>query len=117
MSISKRLKTLREERKLSQGDLAKLAKIHPVQISKYENDKAVPSPDNLKMLAKILQVTVDYLLFDGQKKEEVEFNNPVLKEKFLLINKMNKKDQEAITRILDGMILKNKVKSAAAEVE
>lgn len=107
MTLGKRLKNAREERKLSQGELGKLTKIHPQHISRYENNRAIPSSDKLGTIAMALQVSTDYLIFDGQRKEDVEFNNPILKESFVAVGKLNKKDQEAIIRLINAMILKN----------
>lgn len=110
MAIGKRLKAIREERGLSQTEVGKLTKMHPQDISKYESERAVPSVDRLKRLAHALQISTDYLIFDGERKGEIEFVNPDLRERVLLISKMSKKDQEAIIRLLDGMIIKNKIK-------
>lgn len=107
--IGEKIKTLREERNLSQSELGKIAKIHQHHISKFENAVVEPTANNLRKLSIALQVSIDYLLFDGEKKEDVEFLIPELKERILLISRMNKKDQEAIIRILDGMIIKNHI--------
>lgn len=109
MTFSERLKRVREERGLSQTELGKLTKIHPHHISKYENAKSIPSADKLKILATALQVSADYLLFDGQKKEKVEFDNPILKESFIAVSRINKEDQETVMKLINAMILKNQM--------
>lgn len=107
--IGQKIKALREERMLSQGELEKIAKINSHLISKYENGVVEPTVSNLIKIAKALQVTADYLLFDGTKKEDSEFTNPVLKTQVPLINKMNKRDQEVITRLIDAFIKKSQM--------
>lgn len=111
MTIGERLRSTRETRGLSQGELGKLTKIHRMQISKYENNGAVPSAEILKKLVKVLQVSADYLLFDGQRKETVEFNDPTLKEQFLLVDKMDKEERKTIKSLIDAYITKNQIKS------
>ncbi|WP_447985442.1 helix-turn-helix domain-containing protein [Nitrospira sp. Nam74] len=57
-----RLRTAREYRGLSQGELAKQAKLQPSAISHFETGARKPSFDNLRLLADTLDVTTDYLL-------------------------------------------------------
>lgn len=109
MTLGEKIKTTREEKKLSQGDLGKLTKIHPQHISRYENDKAMPAADKLKMIASVLEVSTDYLLFDGQKREKFEISDPMLKEQFLLISEMKKKDRETIRDLIDAYIARNEL--------
>lgn len=60
--FQKRLRGARENRKLSQSQLAEIAKIQPSSISHFESGSRKPSFDNLKRLATALDVTTDYLL-------------------------------------------------------
>ena len=57
-----RLRTSREYRGLSQGELAKKAGMQPSAISHFETGTRKPSFDNLRILADSLDVTTDYLL-------------------------------------------------------
>lgn len=57
-----RLRTAREYRGLSQGDLAKRSGLQPSAISHFETGTRKPSFDNLRLLADTLDVTTDYLL-------------------------------------------------------
>lgn len=57
-----RLRTAREYRGLSQGELAKRANLQPSAISHFETGARKPSFDNLRLLADTLDVTTDYLL-------------------------------------------------------
>jgi transcriptional regulator with XRE-family HTH domain len=57
-----RLRTAREKRGLSQGDLATRAGFQASAISHFETGTRKPSFDNLRRLADALDVTTDYLL-------------------------------------------------------
>ncbi len=57
-----RLRTAREKRGLSQGDLANRARFQASAISHFETGTRRPSFDNLRRLADALEVTTDYLL-------------------------------------------------------
>ncbi|NUZ07894.1 helix-turn-helix domain-containing protein [Piscinibacter koreensis] len=57
-----RLRTAREYRGLTQGQLAERANLQPSAISHFETGARKPSFDNLRLLADTLDVTTDYLL-------------------------------------------------------
>lgn len=56
------LRTAREYRGLTQGELAERAGLQPSAISHFETGTRKPSFDNLRLLADTLDVTTDYLL-------------------------------------------------------
>lgn len=57
-----RLRSAREYRGLTQGELAIRASLQPSAISHFETGTRKPSFDNLRLLADTLDVTTDYLL-------------------------------------------------------
>ena len=61
-TFPERLRTARELRGLSQGDLANRARFQASAISHFETGTRKPSFDNLRRLADALEVTTDYLL-------------------------------------------------------
>lgn len=62
ISFGKRLRELREERGLTQRELAGLLNLNQSTIAFYETDKKQPSQDTLARLADLFDVSVDYLL-------------------------------------------------------
>lgn len=117
ISMGEKIKEIRKDRGLSQNDLSRISKVAQRLISKYENCEVEPTITNLRKLTTALQVTSDYLIFDGQKKLEVEFANPKLKESFLSANSVDKKDQETIIKVVEAILVKNTVKSATKDIE
>ena len=61
-AFPERLRSAREKRGLSQGELAKRAGFQASAISHFETGSRKPSFDNLRRLADALEVTTDYLL-------------------------------------------------------
>lgn len=57
-----KIRNLREDRDLSQAEIAKVIKTTQQQYSKIENGKADISGEKLKLLAKYYNVSVDYIL-------------------------------------------------------
>jgi transcriptional regulator with XRE-family HTH domain len=62
MILGEKIKFVRQQKKMSQIELAKAAGVHQKNISKYENDGVVPSAMVLKGIADALGATADYLL-------------------------------------------------------
>ncbi len=57
-----RIKDLREDRDLSQSEIAKVIKTSQQQYSKIEIGKSDISGEKLKLLAEFYNVSVDYIL-------------------------------------------------------
>lgn len=75
-TLGNRLKSLRQEKGLTQKEVAKLIGTTDVSIGRYEMDARVPKADILNSLAKLYDVEIDYLLTGKQTKEyESELNN------------------------------------------
>lgn len=60
--FAQRLIEVRETRKLSQTELARLANLQPAAIGHFEKRRRTPSFANIRALAKALGVSADYLL-------------------------------------------------------
>jgi transcriptional regulator with XRE-family HTH domain len=67
MDIGYRLRSLREERKLSQGDLEKRTGLLRCYISRVENGHTVPSVETLEKMARAMETPLYQLLYDGQE--------------------------------------------------
>ena len=61
MSVGERISELRNEKKLSQNQLAKLMDVSRQAVSKWETEQSVPDSLNLIKLADILETDIEYL--------------------------------------------------------
>lgn len=61
-TLAVRLKSAREEKHLTQAELAEAIGSHANVIWQYENNKRIPTLDNGSKLSKVLQVDLNYLL-------------------------------------------------------
>lgn len=57
-----RLRQLREEKKLTQRNIAAMLNVSDRTISYYESNERTPDPDTLIKLARFFNVSIDYLL-------------------------------------------------------
>ena len=60
--LDRRLRALRQARKMSQVDLARRLGVTKQSVSNWENDNIQPSIEMLVKLSKTFSVTTDYLL-------------------------------------------------------
>ena len=67
MVIGDRLKTLREAKSLSQGDIEKRTGMLRCYVSRVENGHIVPSVETLEKFAGALELPLYHLMFDGDK--------------------------------------------------
>jgi len=65
--IGERLCAIREEKKLSQGDIEKRAGLIRVYVSRVENGHTVPSIETLEKFARALEVPMYQLFYDGEE--------------------------------------------------
>jgi transcriptional regulator with XRE-family HTH domain len=69
VKFGKRLKELRESRKVTQQQLADVLKVNRSTIAGYETKDKSPDYDRLKLIAQFFDVTIDYLL--GMEPKEI----------------------------------------------
>ncbi len=67
MVISDRLRELREEKKLSQGDIEKRTGLLCCYISRVENGHTVLAIETLEKMARALEVPLYQLFYDGEE--------------------------------------------------
>jgi len=67
MIIGDRLREMREEKKLSQGDIEKRTGLLRCYISRVENGHTVPAIETLEKMARALEVPLYHLFYDGDQ--------------------------------------------------
>jgi transcriptional regulator with XRE-family HTH domain len=67
MVIGERLKALREQKKMSQGDIETRTGLLRVYISRIENGHTVPAIETLEKMARALEIPMYQLFYDGEK--------------------------------------------------
>ena len=67
MLIGDRLRALREEKQLSQGDIEKRTGLLRCYISRVENGHTVPAIETLEKMARALEVPMYQLFYDGEE--------------------------------------------------
>ena len=94
MSLGEKLKQARKQRKLTQPDVARLTGINYKTLSNWETDFYRPNVDELKKLALLYNVSIDFLM-------EMPYNNKnKLSPIFTLINEIITENSTEFDRLL-----------------
>lgn len=87
-SLGARIRSLREEKSISQLELAKILNIGNTTLSQYESDKRIPSDTVKKKIADYFNVSTDYLL--GRS----NIRNPYIKKDSSETDEVDELEQE-----------------------
>jgi transcriptional regulator with XRE-family HTH domain len=71
MIIGDRIRSLRETKELSQGDIEKRTGLLRCYISRVENGHTVPALDTIEKIARALEVPLYQLFYDGEEPPEM----------------------------------------------
>lgn len=109
MEFGKRLLEIRKEKKLSQGELAKMVGIHANVLGRYERGEARPFVEMAAKLAEALEVSLDYLVGNSDLKFDKETINRIVSMQALADDEKN-----TIFKIVDAFIRDTKTQKAYA---
>jgi len=110
MKIDKIISSLRKAKSWSQADLASKTKISQVMVGKYERGDAVPSIEVAKKIADAFDVSLDYLIGEGQN---VTFDKKTI-QRIQNIQTLDINTQNILFNLIDTYIQNFKTKQAFA---
>ena len=129
MTLGQKIKKLRNEKNLTQKDLADRLYVTFQTVSKWENDENEPDVSTLRELAKLFDCTIDYLLSEEEEqpqkedKEELEVVHPVeqvtktviVHQKELHVCERCKKDIPEDDLVMEDICIRHALKGRSAE--
>jgi transcriptional regulator with XRE-family HTH domain len=108
MTIAERIRLTRQQKNISQKELADKSGVNLKSLSRYELDASIPPADALKLIADALGVSADYLLND----REVTVKDKELFKKFEVIQELSGDTKKLVDNFLDMIIRDHKTKIA-----
>lgn len=72
MKFGEKLKSLRIKHELSQAQLAEMINVSRQAVTKWENENGMPDIENLKLIAKIFDVSIDSLVYEEEEIESTD---------------------------------------------
>ncbi len=110
MTIAERIRLHRQQKNLSQAELAERSGVNNKSLSRYELDTSIPPADALKAIADALGVSADSLLSD----DNISIKDKELLKRFEAIQDMNGEDKAMVIKFLDLAIRDANAKKAYA---
>jgi transcriptional regulator with XRE-family HTH domain len=113
LGFASRLRKLREARGLTQRQLAERIQMEVAQITRYERGQFLPNAETLISLARVLQVGLDLLLLGEAEPDagRLAITDLPLLERFQDLQKLSKKDREAVILLIDSVLARGDVES------
>jgi transcriptional regulator with XRE-family HTH domain len=105
-AFGQRLKATREERGMTQRELARRIETQVPQISRYENGVYLPNAETLVQIAGVLKTGIDTLLLGKELPDtgDQPLKNIVLLERLAEIDQLPREDQEMVVRLIEAVI-------------
>lgn len=96
MTFGEKLKTARQQAGFSQEELAGKLSVSRSAVAKWETDKGLPDIENLKAIAKLLNVSIDYLLDEGETLCMTNLREPIFLDDYEKKGKARSKQDAAV---------------------
>jgi transcriptional regulator with XRE-family HTH domain len=106
-NFATRLRMVREQKGLSQAELASKTGLQPSAISHFESGRRAPSFDNLARLADALDVTTEYL---HGREAQPKISTPTVNRIARYASQMSASDLEIFEQFAEMLAKKNKNK-------
>src|SRR5262249_5430604 len=105
-TFGQRLRKLREERSLSQRELALGVGTETSQVSRYERGVVMPNAETLIDMARFLRVGAGFLPTgeDAGTPEELPIHDLSLLERFRDLEKLTRRDRETVIAVIDAIL-------------
>jgi transcriptional regulator with XRE-family HTH domain len=113
MKIGENLKKLREAKGMTQQEMADLIHTHRTGYSKMENNQQDIPVDCLILIAKHFAITVDDIIYYGQKNElpqEVSMQDTATLEQLKMINELDTEEKSILLKLIETFVSKKRFK-------
>ena len=103
MTFGEKLREARKKANLSQEEFARKAGVSRSAVAKWESERGMPDVENLKVIASLLNISLDYLLDDDGRLTFNETREPVDLESYMKTGKCrDKKDAACYAKYKDA---------------
>lgn len=113
MKIGDNLKKLRENKGLTQQEMADLMHTHRTGYSKMENNQQDIPIDKLVFVAKHFGIAVDDIIFFNEKNNipnEVSIEDTAVLEQLKLINELDAEEKNILLKLIETFVSKKRFK-------
>ena len=96
MTLAEKLKEARKNAGLTQTELAEKLCVSRQAITKWEAGNGIPDVENLKALSQVLNVSIDFLLDEGEALEKTVIKEPIDLKDYAKEGKLKSKKDAAV---------------------
>lgn len=96
MTFAEKLKKARQQAGFSQEELAAKLSVSRSAVAKWETDKGMPDIENLKGISALLNVSIDYLLDEGESLSMCSLREPIILDEYEKTGKARSKQDAAV---------------------
>ena len=99
MTLADKLKEARKNAGLTQIELAEKLSVSRQAITKWETGKGIPDVDNLRMISRVLNVSIDFLLDDEEVLDKTVIKEQINLDDYVKEGQLRSK-KDAVWRII-----------------
>lgn len=111
MNIGQNIKKIREEKGMTQQQIAELIHMHRSNYSKIESGQREISVDALNKIARYFGMTIDQIVnFDGAVPQEITVEDKTLMEQIKMIQELEPEEKNMVFKMVDTFLTKKKFK-------
>jgi len=107
MLFHEKLRKLRREKNWSQAELSEHLGIHTSHIYRLETGKSAPSMELIQTIARVFDVTTDYLLKDAKDTDRETKKTDEILSKYETLTENHK---NIINELIDALFVKDQIK-------
>ena len=116
MTTGEKIQALRTMKGWSQDDFAARLGTKGPNISRWETNRITPSADTLREIAKMFDVSVDYLLFTEIPLRPLSgFKDTELVEQFNQVDQLDESARTVVKRVIKALAAEQKIRELAAQ--
>lgn len=111
MNTGQNIKRIREEKGMTQQQVAELINMHRSNYSKIESGQREISVDALNKVARYFGMTIDQIVnFDGAVPQEITVEDKTLMEQVKMIQELEPDEKSMVFKMVDTFLTKKKFK-------
>ena len=109
-TIGEAVRKLREQKRMSQKEVAAAIEVDPTQYNRIELGKSMPTLKTIAKIAAALNVSIDKLINEEQDLADVDIKDKSLFDKVKLIDELPEEEKTTILNVIDLALSKKKFK-------
>ena len=111
MSVGDNIKKIREQKELTQQQIAELISMHRSNYSKIESGQREISVEALNKIARFFGMSIDQIVnFDGATPQEVTVEDKSVMEQLKMIQQLDPEEKNMVFKMVDTFLTKKKFK-------